>query len=498
MVSLLHDNFCWMQAADVLQALPGESGATALRSELPALSPAVQASIINIIGIRRNPRNIKLLAKYAAGKQPLIAYAATAALGSIGSTAAAEVLISLKPDQELGSTLCDAKLQAAERLSSQNRILSEKLYRLVWDDAGSTDWQKAAALKGLAAVGAQDALQLITQALTGSNRWLMHGAADALRSLPEPALTDLLNIGNIPDSAYPALLTAWGQRGVHTAEPKMVEALKYRDPAIQLAGINALKATGSATAVNPLLAYIAEGGQFRNEAKSVLTQMQGEDVAAILVRSALGDNIRLAALATEVLGARRDTGYLGVMLDVLRKGDPKAGKRALAVLRNSGDAEQLSALRDILLKAPARAKPGIAKCITAICRRAQDRNKCLAAVLDRKPDFDPASRRAMVAALSAAGGETALKFVLRKRDEATVRALIKWPDSGAVAPLIEIMESDSSPKMKTIAAAGGVQYARRVLSVSEQKQLLPHLLPGLDAKTRAEVVKYIDELSAHE
>jgi len=498
MTALLQDDFCWMQAADVLMSMPGDAGAAALRRELPSLKTEVQASVIHLLGVRRDKRSVELLTKYAAGSQMQVTAAAVGALGMIGTADAGEAILSLAPDKELGDILRDARLQAAEELRriGQNRGLSEKLCRSVWNDSDSADWQKAAALKGLAAVGAEGAPQMIRTALAGSNLHLIHGAVAALSDLPESDLAVLADMGSIPDGTYPALLTVLGQRGIHAAEPKMIAALKHSDPAIQLSAVTALKGAGSAAAVNPLLVYIAEGGKFKKEAESVLAQMQGGDIGEILAGRAVGDDSRKAALATEILGIRQDTGYLDIMLDVLRHGDPKAQKKALIVLRNNGVPDQLSALRDIMLKAPVKQKSGIAKVITSICRRQPDAEKCLSGVLAGSSSFDSVSRSAMLAAVPAVGGRAALNFVLQNPDEEMVRALIKWPDSGAVDPLIDIMEdNDAAPKMKTIAAAGGVQYANRALSVSDQKRFLPHLLPGLDSAGRAEVKKYLNGLS---
>ena len=490
---LLHDDTGWMQAADVLLSRPGEASMTALRSVLALLPADRKAALCHLLGVRRDARAVDLLAKQAAGTDATVSHAAVEALGRVATPQAVAALESLSVPG-----VHDARLGAAERLVESDSVLAAGVYDRVWKDSTVRPWQRAAALQGLAGLTPGKCVTRITEALSGNDRHLRSGAAAALRKLDGDSLGQFrTTYREAPAGVKLSLLAAWSDRGVTAAEPEALVSLADKDEAVRLAGIRALGRIGGAASVGPLLDVAAGGGAAGKEAETSLAQMRDEAADAVLTKAVADDNEDRAAAAVACLGARKPVGYIETMLAVLKQGRKKTARPALTALRNDGGADCLPMLIGPLRAEGTADRDGVAKAIVAVCKRLDDPQKGLATLLNMQPLFAGEARKSVLSALPGIGGAAALEFVTRTRDEAAVRALIKWPDADAVAPLLAAAKDTGvAAGIRSLAAAGLVQYAKRVLPSGDQRRVLQEALPLLpDEKQRAALRTYIGELS---
>lgn len=491
---ILRDDVAWMQAADVLLSLPGDAPKAALRVALPPLPASRRAALCHLLGVRQDAGAVDLLAKQAADADAAVAAAAVEALGLVGTPRAVTALESLSLDG-----VRDALLRAALTLAERGqRALAAGVFDRIWQDASARPWQRAAALQGLARLAPGKSVPRITQALSGKDRHLRNGAAAALRALDADSLA-LFRASYSEATAVVklSLLSAWSDKAVKSAEPEALLALADADAALKAAGIRALGRIGGATSVAPLLDIAVAGGAVGREAETTLAQMQGDGADAALKTAVSDANEDRAAVAVACLGTRKPAGYLDTMLSVLKQGRKKTAKAALISVRNDGNPSRIAALRKLLTAEATADRDGVAKAIVAICKRQDAPQKCLASALDAPPPLSGEARGAMLSALPGIGGAVALKFVTVTRDEAAVRALIKWPDAGASVPLLTIAKDGRTPPtLRPLAAAGLVQFAKRVLRSAEQRSVLQEALPHLpDEKTRVALRQYIGELS---
>jgi HEAT repeat protein len=490
---VLREDVGWMQAADVLLSLPGDAAAATLRSALPSLPAPRRAALCHLLGLRRDAGAVGLLAKQAVDADAAVVAAAVEALGHIGTQQAIEALESLS-----APGVHDALLRAAGQLAEGDGALAVGLYDRVWGDRNACPWHRAAALQGLAGLAPGKTVTRITQALSGDDRHLRNGAAAALRVLDAASLAQFR-------SAYAAaapglklsLLSAWSDREVKAAEPEGLLALGDANLSVREAGIRALGRIGGGASVGPLLDVAAAGGVTGKEAETALTQMRGDVVDAALKKAVADGNEDRATAAVACLGARKPAGYLDTMLTVLKQGRKKTARSALTVLRNDGEADCLPMLIEPLRAEGTADRDGVAKAIVTICKRLDDPQKGLTAILDMQPLPGGEARDAMLSALPGIGGSAALAFVTRTKDEAAVRSLIKWPDGDGAEPLLAIAkDAGVDAGLRSLAAAGLVQYAKRVLKSADQRRVLTEALPHLtDEKQRAALRTYIGELS---
>ncbi len=107
-------------AADALQRLACVEAATALRESLTKLSGLPLVGVITALGARRDSASVETLNGLLSNADTTVASAAAAALGEIGSGAAAKALGAFvaKAPPALGPALADACLVCAERLEA--------------------------------------------------------------------------------------------------------------------------------------------------------------------------------------------------------------------------------------------------------------------------------------------------------------------------------------------------------------------------------------------
>ena len=487
--ALLKDDTAWMQAADVLYARPGDAGLAALREAIPSLPADRQVALLNLLAMRRDAKAVPLLTSLCTVSDTRVAAAALAALGDLGTPEAARALVVPPPNPAMRSAWGDACLRSA----------SPDLLGKVLADASLPTWQQAGALQALAAAAPSVAWPLVAQGLTNADAHLRNGAIAGLRAMPEEALAGFRAAWTGSTEAVRlALVAAWGERGIRSAEPELLAALTSQDSALSLGAVRALRSAGSAAAVAPLLALAAAPDGRGKEAQATLAQMRGDGLGGALRRGLRDANGAVAVAALRALGERHEAGVGDDLFAALSDPRREIARAAVSLLRTDGDAELLPRLRPLLVDtADDATRREIAQVLVAICRRQPDAQGALAAVLAAERAQAGPAREAMLAALPAMGGDAALAYVARSADEAAIRALLKWPDDSALAPLLDIAKKQPvDAPLRALAAAGYVQLAERVLPPSRIAACLAPIVPYVpDATQRqalAERVKGVD------
>ena len=144
----------WARSA--LEHVPGSKAARALRRSLPTLRGLEKIGVVNALGMRRDADSASALASLLEDPDTRIVGAAAAALGNIGTSASAKVLLKFQPaaPDAVRSVLADACLSCAERLAAAGKkTVAAAIYKAL---AGSPQPEhvRAAATRGLSlAVG---------------------------------------------------------------------------------------------------------------------------------------------------------------------------------------------------------------------------------------------------------------------------------------------------------------------------------------------------------
>lgn len=121
-------------ACRALEALPCSEAVKALRERLPELSGTALLGAITVLGRRRDPDSVPLLAQRASDAHTAVAGASLAALGRIASTAAGEALraaLASAPVELRAATVAAAR-DCADRLAhAGHRRAAEALLKAV-------------------------------------------------------------------------------------------------------------------------------------------------------------------------------------------------------------------------------------------------------------------------------------------------------------------------------------------------------------------------------
>ena len=123
LAELLTDKDFSHMARYALERIGGPESVKAMRDALPEVSGALKAGMIESLGARRDGASVEVLTVLAGGPDKMLAFAATNALGKIGTPEAAKSLSDFvkKAPDELKPIATDAYLVCAGRLSAEGK-----------------------------------------------------------------------------------------------------------------------------------------------------------------------------------------------------------------------------------------------------------------------------------------------------------------------------------------------------------------------------------------
>lgn len=135
-----------------LERIQSAEAAKALRDSVAAAPDELKVGIISSIGSRRDAEAVGLLSSLTSHSNSMVARAAIQALGTVGTTAAAEALKSAWKNSGANSThAVDAMLDCAERLlASQHRQDAQAIYKQFAEES-QPRYVRLAATRGLLA-----------------------------------------------------------------------------------------------------------------------------------------------------------------------------------------------------------------------------------------------------------------------------------------------------------------------------------------------------------
>jgi HEAT repeat protein len=416
-----------------LERIPGRRVDRALREALAKTAGRTRIGIINTLGRRRDPASVDVLGPLAMGQEPGTAEAALFALAEIGNTPAAQALT-----ESLGKTnggvrvnAARACLMAAERLASEGKPESAlSIYRRLYG-GDELPTVRAAALRGMGAVGGKQSVSISMEALKGKDPELHPAAIHELGRLAPEQLASVAP--SLPEAEHVNALGVLVESGGAIARPAVSAAMKSSSKQVRIAAMEGLAKIGTASAVPELVRIAARGDEAeRAAARASLGRMPGKDVDQAVV-----DGIATAepAMKLEFIRAAGDRGTaagIPVLLKVVRDPDTEVRREALRALR-----ETVSATGQI------------GEVVTAY-EQASDKEV----------------RTALLGVLGPSGDAGALRLLrgaLRDPDAAVKRsailALTEWPDGAPIPDLLELARSASNQAHQVLAVRGVLRLA---------------------------------------
>lgn len=455
-------------ARHALETMPGPEAVAALRQALGRTAGPIQAGLIDSLGRRRDAESVPLLASLLASQDTAIAASAAAALGRIGTPAAATAL---EPFQDsaaatLRPVVFEALLECAERrLASGDAAGAAALYRRLFN-APPIPGLRAAAWRGLVLADAAQRPELVRTALSGTDRALRLAACKALRELPDRTVLQACRAAwpQLPAEAQLAVLDAQLAFPAEAA-PAVRAAGESQHLEVRVAALLAWADLNDAAAL-PILARATARGEpaERDAARQALERIRGPGVReAWLARLASSEPTEQAELL-RALGERGDRDAAGVLLEHAKATNDPVRLAALGSLERLALPDTLSPLLDLAAgtRSDDRLAP-VLKALYAVCQSSPDKNQTTRQVVEtlgRVPAPDRGRLLPLLAELGTPAALAAATQAARDQDPGlarqAVRVLGQWPDASPAPRLVDLARSTSDATLHALALRGSI------------------------------------------
>lgn len=475
-----------------LEAIPGDDASAALRVAAAGgkLSGRLLVGVINSLGARQDAAAVPLLATRLGDADAEVAAAAAAALGKIGTAAAAtplsKALAAGMPDRDLVAEAC---VVCGERLMAAGDAAAAVVLFQAVRAAEVSEQRRAEATRAAILAQGRDGIPLLVDLLQSAPQRLFNMGLFTARELAvgpdrDPALAsevDRALLEAVTSSAAsdagrgrrPLLIDLLADRnatGASAAVQKTIlEAARGDDAAVRLAAIRAIGRCGDASAAAGLLEIAAGAGPaVLSAVRQAVATMPADGVNEVIVARLAGSDAGSLPLVIGLIGDRRITTAAGAVLPFVEHADPAVRTAAMAALGSVIELKDLGVLvaktadpRDDIEGAAAAAA------LKEAAVRMADRDACAARIAEAVGTAGPRAG-VLVETLADVGGGRALASVAAAAgsgdaalQDAATRVLGKWMTADAAPVLLDLATTDKAGPYRGRAMKGYLRIARQ-------------------------------------
>jgi len=498
-----------------LEAIPGAEADAALRTAVGSLSGRLLVGAINSIGVRRDAAATSLLEGRLGDADAEVATAAAAALGKIGTPAAAAILAKqLTAAEPRLDPMAQAAIVCAERLLAAGQAGEAAKLCAAVRMAKVSEQRQAEATRGLILARGKEGIPVLIETLRSPSRRLANiGLFTARELLDGPAAgdVDVALVDEIPRLAgggkadkAALLVNVLADRNADGGAPAGLQATVLRwaasgPQAVRLAALEAIGRIGDASAVDPLVALAADPA-VSDAARTALVALPGEAVNRVVIGRLSGADAALQPILAQVIGARRIPAVAQLQPLVVST-DPTVRAAALEALGNVVDLASLGLLVDPVVK-PRDAAEGEAahKALRTACVRMPDRDACAEKLATAVAGASGDKKVKLLDIVGDVGGTKALATVKaaalsgeESLADAATRLLGKWMTADAAPVLLDLAAAPIGEKYQTRAIRGYIRIARQfALADAERAEMCKKALEASkDAADRKSVLEIL-------
>jgi HEAT repeat protein len=450
---------------------PSPLAAKALREALDKAPPPARIRIIDLLADRKDLESAPKIARLAIDDDKQTAQTAIAALGKIGGPLAIETIEKARQqgDEDLQLAATDAYLRCAEELADNNKPAEALAIYKQLTAPDEQPFTRAAAIRGVAAIGGPEAVKIVIAAFKDSNRMVRTTALSCVRIVEGDNVTKLFaaELPESPPAGQIMLLAALADRADPAALPEIKQTAKNSDPNIRKAALSAVAKIGGPDEVEFLAAAAsAAAAEERKAAIAAISILRGDGVNRAIVAKMQKAQMPLRAELIEVLADRNAADAVTPLLKEADSEDPKLRRAAYKALGTLAGQEDLPSLLSLLVDSLDRtASRDAERAVIAAARRIPDVNEQADAVIEKLSDTKLVeTRSSLLRVLGGIANKKALQQVRRALNDkdpeiqdAAVRTLAAWPDSAAAPALLEVYRDAKSPLHRTLALRGLVR-----------------------------------------
>lgn len=470
LAALLTDEKLSHMARYALEPMSNPESADALRKALGRTRGPQKTGVITSLGVKRDAKSVKAIAKALSDKDADVARAAAGALGRIGTVESAAVLTKFQKKGmpgALADAVAEGQLTAAERLvASGNAKLAVPVYTALLSD--KREFVQLGAFRGLAGADPAGAPALVAKALSGNDPVLQGFAAQVISESQSTDLTKAYAalLPALPPAGQALLVRGLGDGKDAASRTTVVAALASNDKAVKAAAAKALGNVGTAEDVPALVALLGSGDpDLVSAARAALGNEKNKAFDDAIAVAAGGATGKTHADLVELLSDRMAPKAASIALAALSDGDAALRAAALRSLTKLGGPAEAPAVIELLKKTgDASERSEASKALNAIAAAQGD--AVLPAVLDAMKGANPESRAALLRSLGAIGSAKALDPVvaaLSDKNDAisneAARVLGEWKSVDAAPHLLKLAGGKNAAR-KDAALRGYVRLAQ--------------------------------------
>lgn len=503
---LLADPALSHMARYVLGRLEYPEALAALERALANTSGPLRIGIVTTLGERRYAPAVPGLARLLESADPALVRAAAAALGTIGSEAAAQALDGTRAQSsgQRRAAIDDALLACADRsLAESENARAMAIYRRLYAP-DQPQPLRVAALRGLVAANPTDAMGVLTPAIQGSDPDLAASAIGFSRSVEGTATTKALAAlaPALTADTQALLIGALGARGDRAALPAVVASTSNAHETVRLAAFEALGNVGDGSVVGLLVrAAATRPDNEAQTARSSLVRLSAPDTDPALIKALGTSEAKPRIEAIRALAKRHATVAVNPVLALANDNDAAVRETAIRAAGELAGEAELPALVALLVKPKDAAdRDKLQGAIETAFRRVPAPDRQAAPVLAALTTAPAEARPYLVRLLGRTATPGALEAVragLKDPDaavrEAALRTLADWPDAKPADDLLSLVGAATEPTLKLIALRGYVRVAglapdptamyARALALAQRPEDKRLILSGLGTAT---------------
>ena len=527
-----------------LEPIPDPAVDRAFRDALGKLKGRPLVGVIGSIGVRRDVKAVRQLAKMLRSPDTLVAQAAARALGKIGNRPAARVLQRALPNVSATNqlALCEGLFRCAEAHAAKGR---RDVAIEIYDQLRSLKVPhqvRAGALRGaILARGnvgkiprrpgetirqwilrRNDGVALLLEHLRSDDYILFSAAVQTAQELPGAEVTQALTaeLNQLPADNQILVIQTLGKRGDASASPALFALARSGAKSVRIAAIKSLSEIGHASAV-PVLAELLNDAdsEILQAAQQSLAALPGRQADAAVMRMLNSSKASRRLTALELIGRRRMTTSIPALLKAAEDAEAKVRPAALRKVGELGGPAELPALLDLLMHFKESQDIDAAeRALSAVCVKADNSQSYTMKLTSLLVQARPAQKNALLRILGVIGGTNALKAVRSAANDsnaqvraAAIRVLCGWKTADAAPDLLALAMGSPNSSRKTMALRGYISLVRDenlptgqklamckeaavLVRRNEEKKLLLGVLGGVPAaEALSMAMAYLDD-----
>jgi len=331
------------------------------------------------------------------------------------------------------------------------------------------DQFKIAALTLLVEVKGQQAFENIVSMMTSDNNKIRIAALRLAEQFKgEPFTQKWIELLKSAEPEVQAeIINMLGQQGAETAVPVIREKLDTGPTVVRLAAISAITGLLKKDAIPELIntLNVAIESIERKTIKQKLLTLSNESLIPVIQQKLSAQNPESKIVLIDILNERNVKESLPLLLKQLDAED-EVRVAALEALAQCAGQEQLQQMIDIFLKAESSSeKRAVKNVIVAIVRNSNNDRNVVELLMQYYNNVNPEKKAVLFKVFTSIGGKRLLQLVQsetvnKELKNPAIRALVDWPDEGALDLLVNLAQNNKDTTYQILAIRGGMRLLR--------------------------------------